>query len=130
MTYPHDRYSDILFERHDPKIEQVIGQLDTVGQEFPNVPMPPAYEARIMAALRAHALVSRRPKFIARRGRSALRRAMLLAAAALIVIALFTGATLARNPRIPLELLHSKSSQFHRARTLMWPSLDAVHAAQ
>lgn len=96
MTYPHDRYSDILSERHDPELDQVVDQLDALGQQFTNVPMPPAYEALIMETLRARAMASREPKFSTRRrGISALRRAMLLAAAALMVIALFTGATLA-----------------------------------
>ena len=94
MTYPHDRYPDILSERHNSELEQLVGQLDALGQQFTKLPMPPAHDARIVRTLRGHALANRRTNSSARRrGVSVLRRALLFAAAALTAIAVLTGAT-------------------------------------
>lgn len=96
MTYPYDRYSDILSEQHDPELQQLVDQLDTLGQQFTNIPMPPAYDEQIARSLHTHALTSKNVKssIWQRRGLRP-RRAIVYMAAIVAAIAVLTGATLA-----------------------------------
>jgi len=98
MKPANDRYPDILEgQQDDPALGHLVDELDVVGRTFAANTLPAERDVQIVRALRERGLARRRPTRMSRRARVTrlVRRGMVVLAAALVGLAILTGASIA-----------------------------------
>ncbi len=101
MNYPTDRYPDLRDGKPDPELEHLVAQLDLLGRQFISVRAPDVQRQQTASLLHERALAHRRAPIRTRLSYTwgssiwPTRRAGLVGVAALMVILVLTGATLA-----------------------------------